>query len=127
MNPVDINRKSTCLNIIINLTLLSIMVYIVKTSSKTCSNIDNKCVIPESNKDTINILPRGDWLTNTIQYNIISDNILCGIIKNKPNFNIGFPRSETIYSNHQLYNSNCIMFNKNNFITTSNGEFKIIF
>jgi hypothetical protein len=103
------------------------MVYIVKTSSKSCANIDNKCIIPTPNKDTTYFLPKGDWLTNTIQYNIISGNILCGIIKNNDDFNIGIPRSETLYSSNRLHISDCIMFNKNNFITTSNGKFKIIF
>jgi hypothetical protein len=133
MNPIHTNRKSACINIIINLSLLSIMVYIVKTSSKSSSPIDNNNILQTPNKDTINILPQGDWMTNTITYNIISGNILCGIIKNNDNFNIGIPKSETIYnsdriySSHQLYNNDCIIFNKHNFITTSNGKFKIIF
>ena len=125
MDPIHMNRKSMCLNIIINLCLLSLMVYIVKTSNKPCP-ISNK-VIKQMAKDndSLEYFPKGDWIINTIDYRIIAGNILCGVIFNKKEVNIGIYSKHTINPNDRSYNNDCIMFTKNDIITTSNGKFKI--
>ena len=119
------NRKSACLNIIINLCLFSLMVYIVKTSNNF-RPISNNKVIKQMAKDNDNLeyFPKGDWPTYTVDYSIINGNILCGVIKNNKEVNVGIYGDYTMNSNDRSYNNDCIMFTKNDIITISGNRFK---
>lgn len=115
------NKKYACFNIMINITLLSLMIFFVKTSNKSYSNkscLDKSCVNINNDKNTNYFLPYGDWQVNTISYKLLTDNILCGVIKTSNIFNE--------INLNRLYNNDCIKFRKNDFITTYKGKFKIM-
>lgn len=118
MNPIHLNKRSSCINIIINLCLIFIMVYVLKTTSKPCPHIKNDIIKKTPcDKSTMQIFPKGDWIYNT-QFYSLNGNILCGSIKYSNHFSV----DDTYFK----YNDDCIMFKKNDIITTHNGKFKII-
>jgi hypothetical protein len=118
MNPIHLNNKSASINILINFCLIFLMVYVIKSNTNTCPNLNNVTIKKIINdKDTIQYIPKGDWVLNTYFYNVVNDNILCGIIKNE---------YSSIHNNHVEYNNDCIIFTKDDIITTDNGKFKTI-
>jgi hypothetical protein len=143
MNPlIHTNKKYACLNIIINLVLLSTMVYLVKTNHRKNVQVPSTHKKQETNKDPFIhhvSFPKGDWMENTVSHNIIGGEVLCGIIANNKNYdrlssNGLHADYNSIYTNHlyrtellNSYSTDCILFKPTSYITTVNGKFKTLF
>lgn len=116
MDQIHLNKKSACFNIILNLCLLSLMVYVVKTSDKPHSIPNNEIIKPTTNKDSLQYFPKGDWFIDTLSYEIINGHILCGVIKNN---------AHLLNNNKNIYDD-CIVFKNGDYIIIENNRYKVM-
>jgi len=126
-NPIRQIIKNTLLIIIINFLIFTII------SSYSNNNVNKKSNTLENyNKNKTNF-PKGTWLLNTISYEIIDNQILCGLILNnmdsdelhslhRPNISVLIPNNK--YKTIKVYTTDCIKFKKNDFIVIVNGKFR---